>query len=99
MRDFYCPGVLSWPILDLRRFKARVVEILEAQMTKNEKVLKRALKMFSLHAVAQGWMDCWEIDCPRKKAQGERTCFDPEDNICQKHITNYWVEKAKEELK
>lgn len=74
------------------RLQAKVVEILEAQMTKNEKVLKRALEL------AAHWFyeDNGCEGCPLYTLTTVGLCTKIN---CEGDFKDYFIRIAKEELK
>ena len=63
-------------------------------MTK--KVLERAFRRISYFHIDQGNLDCWEIDCPKRRKQAT-TCFAPHKPTCAKYIMAYFIRKAQKE--
>ena len=65
-------------------------------MNPTKKQLEKALELALQHAIDQGYISCYEINCPKDKDEKNK-CFNPKDYVCKRYMKAHFIAKAKED--
>jgi len=81
-------------LLSLRHRVSMYAQIINENAEKLAQT-ERALGLALQHAFDQGYIACYEINCPKSKDEYNR-CYNPKDYVCKRYAKAHFIKMAKE---